>query len=69
MKIRLTGVLLLGRSQRVVDTILQAFQICAASQGCMNNITIGDLNFGYYETVAGGSGAVSTVVIQWNLML
>lgn len=25
----------------------------------MNNITIGDLNFGYYETVAGGSGAVS----------
>lgn len=49
----------LYRSQRVVDTILEAFQVCAASQGCMNNITIGDSRFGYYETVAGGSGAVS----------
>jgi len=47
-------------SQRIVDTILDAFQICAASQGCMNNITIGDLSFGYYETVAGGSGAGPT---------
>lgn len=47
-------------SQRVVDTILEAFQTCAASQGCMNNITIGDMTFGYYETVAGGSGAVSS---------
>ena len=28
-----------------------------ASQGCCNNITFGDDNFGYYETVAGGSGA------------
>lgn len=44
-------------SQRIVDTVLKAFQVCAASQGCMNNITIGDDNFGYYETVAGGSGA------------
>lgn len=49
-------------SQRIVDTIFQAFQICAASQGCMNNITIGDSKFGYYETVAGGSGAVSIVL-------
>lgn len=48
----------------MVDTILQAFQICAASQGCMNNITIGDLRFGYYETVAGGSGAVSIALID-----
>ncbi|XP_037051875.1 5-oxoprolinase [Bradysia coprophila] len=47
-------------SQRVVDTILEAFQVCAASQGCMNNITIGDSQFGYYETVAGGSGAGPT---------
>lgn len=59
----------LNRSQRVVDTILQAFQICAASQGCMNNITIGDLHFGYYETVAGGSGAVSIALIQSILFL
>ncbi|XP_055614300.1 5-oxoprolinase [Uranotaenia lowii] len=44
-------------SQRIVDTVLKAFQTCAASQGCMNNITIGDEQWGYYETVAGGSGA------------
>lgn len=44
-------------SQRVVDVILRAFEACAASQGCCNNITFGDENFGYYETVAGGSGA------------
>ncbi|XP_055389292.1 5-oxoprolinase isoform X2 [Condylostylus longicornis] len=44
-------------SQRVVDVVLKAFRICAASQGCMNNITIGDDTWGYYETVAGGSGA------------
>lgn len=49
-------------SQRVVDVILRAFQACAASQGCCNNITFGDDNFGYYETVAGGSGAGPT----WN---
>lgn len=41
-------------SQRIVDVILAAFQVCAASQGCMNNITFGDEQFGYYETVAGG---------------
>lgn len=29
-------------------------------QGCMNNITFGDENVGYYETVAGGAGAVSS---------
>lgn len=46
-------------SQRVVDVILRAFSACAASQGCMNNITFGDANVGYYETVAGGAGAVS----------
>lgn len=44
-------------SQRIVDTVLKAFQVCAASQGCMNNITIGDEQWGYYETVAGGAGA------------
>lgn len=44
-------------SQRVVDTILKAFRVCAASQGCMNNITFGDEQWGYYETVAGGAGA------------
>ena len=45
-------------SQRVVDVVLKAFGACAASQGCMNNITFGDESMGYYETVAGGTGAV-----------
>ncbi|KAF8783126.1 5-oxoprolinase like protein [Argiope bruennichi] len=44
-------------SQRVVDVIFKAFKTCAASQGCMNNITFGDERVGYYETVAGGAGA------------
>ena len=41
----------------MVDVILRAFEACAASQGCCNNITFGDEKFGYYETVAGGAGA------------
>ena len=45
-------------SQRVTDVILKAFGVCAASQGCMNNITFGDETHGYYETVAGGAGIV-----------
>ncbi|XP_044860743.1 5-oxoprolinase [Mauremys mutica] len=44
-------------SQRVVDVIFRAFGACAASQGCMNNVTFGNEDFGYYETVAGGAGA------------
>ncbi|CAN8065383.1 unnamed protein product [Agarophyton chilense] len=44
-------------SQRVTDVILGAFGACAASQGCMNNITFGDETMGYYETIGGGSGA------------
>ena len=47
-------------SQRIVDVVFRAFSACAASQGCMNNITFGDDNFGYYETVAGGAGAGPT---------
>lgn len=47
-------------SQRVVDVVLKAFSVCAASQGCMNNLTFGDKEFGYYETIAGGSGAGPT---------
>ncbi|KAK8969498.1 5-oxoprolinase [Platanthera guangdongensis] len=49
-------------SQRVTDVILTAFQACACSQGCMNNLTFGDNSFGYYETIGGGSGAGPT----WN---
>jgi N-methylhydantoinase B len=56
-------------SQRIVDTLLKALaqavpeKIPAASQGTMNNLTIGGIDtrtgaeFAYYETVAGGMGA------------
>jgi N-methylhydantoinase B/oxoprolinase/acetone carboxylase alpha subunit len=30
----------------------------------MNNLTLGEETWGYYETVAGGSGAVSVVIIK-----
>ncbi|MBC8353513.1 MAG: hydantoinase B/oxoprolinase family protein [Planctomycetes bacterium] len=44
-------------SQRVVDVLLGAFGIAAASQGTMNNLLFGDESFGYYETIGGGAGA------------
>ncbi|MFZ9887213.1 MAG: hydantoinase B/oxoprolinase family protein [Myxococcota bacterium] len=44
-------------SQRIVDVLLAAFGLQAASQGTMNNLTLGDETFGYYETSAGVSGA------------
>ena len=54
-------------SQRIVDVVLGALshafseKIPAASQGTMNNITIGGMDgerpFAYYETIAGGMGA------------
>lgn len=44
-------------SQRLVDTLLKAFGLAACSQGTMNNILFGNDRFGYYETVAGGTGA------------
>ncbi|BBO90319.1 hydantoinase B/oxoprolinase family protein [Desulfosarcina ovata] len=47
-------------SQRVVDVVLKAFGVVAASQGCMNNFTFGNDRFGYYETIAGGAGAGPT---------
>lgn len=47
-------------SQRITDVVLTAFQACACSQGCMNNLTFGDDTFGYYETIGGGSGAGPT---------
>ena len=46
-------------SQRVVDVVLGALGIAAASQGTMNNLTFGDDTFGYYETICGGSGATA----------
>jgi N-methylhydantoinase B len=56
-------------SQRIVDVLLRALsqaipeRIPAASQGTMNNLTIGGMDpasgaeFSYYETIAGGMGA------------
>ena len=44
-------------SQRVVDVLLGALGVAAASQGTMNNLTFGDETFGYYETICGGAGA------------
>jgi 5-oxoprolinase (ATP-hydrolysing) len=55
-------------SQRITDVVLKAFNACAASQGCCNNLSFGvggkdpitgevKKGWGYYETIAGGSGA------------
>lgn len=47
-------------SQRIVDVLLGAFGIMAASQGTMNNLLFeieGETT--YYETIAGGAGAMS----------
>jgi 5-oxoprolinase (ATP-hydrolysing) len=46
-------------SQRIVDVLLGALGIAAASQGTMNNVIFGDESFGYYETICGGSGATA----------
>ncbi len=51
-------------SQRVVDVLLGAAGRAAASQGTMNNLTFGNERFGYYETIAGGSGAGPTFAGQ-----
>lgn len=44
-------------SQRLTDTLLKAFGLAAGSQGTMNNVLFGNDRFGYYETLAGGTGA------------
>ena len=44
-------------SQTVVDTILAALDVQAASQGTMNNLTFGNTEYQYYETLCGGTGA------------
>ena len=47
-------------SQRVVDVLLGALGLAAASQGTMNNLVFGNSSFGYYETICGGAGATAT---------
>ena len=44
-------------SQRLTDVLLEAFGLAANGPGTMNNFLFGDESFGYYETLAGGSGA------------
>lgn len=44
-------------SQRLVDTLLRALSLCACSQGTMNNVIFGNSDYGYYETIGGGTGA------------
>ncbi|MHA1908327.1 MAG: hydantoinase B/oxoprolinase family protein [Candidatus Thorarchaeota archaeon] len=58
-------------SQRIVDTVLGALssivpeRVPAASQGTMNNLTIGGVDprshkqFSFYETIGGGAGATN----------
>jgi 5-oxoprolinase (ATP-hydrolysing) len=43
-------------SQRIVDVVLRAFNACAASQGCTNNLTFG----------AGGKDAKGNVAAGWG---
>jgi N-methylhydantoinase B len=48
-------------SSRVVDVVMRAFgqaiDVPAQGQGTMNNVTLGNERFTYYETIGGGQGA------------
>ncbi|HEX4080277.1 MAG TPA: hydantoinase B/oxoprolinase family protein [Rhizomicrobium sp.] len=44
-------------SQAVVDALFGALGVMAAAQGTMNNLTFGNANYQYYETICGGAGA------------
>ena len=44
-------------SQVVTDALYGALGLQAAAQGTMNNLTFGNGDFQYYETVCGGAGA------------
>jgi N-methylhydantoinase B len=47
-------------SSRIVDTVMHAFgraiEVPAQGQGTMNNVTLGNDRFTYYETIGGGQG-------------
>jgi N-methylhydantoinase B len=51
-------------SSRVVDVVMRAFgeaiAVPAQGQGTMNNLTLGNERFTYYETIGGGQGACPT---------
>jgi N-methylhydantoinase B len=48
-------------SSRIVDVVMRAFgeaiDVPAQGQGTMNNVTLGNDSFTYYETIGGGQGA------------
>jgi N-methylhydantoinase B len=48
-------------SSRIVDVVMRAFgeaiEVPAQGQGTMNNVTLGNDRFTYYETIGGGQGA------------
>jgi len=46
-------------SQHVVDALYAALGVMANAQGTMNNLTFGDAQRQYYETICGGAGATA----------
>ena len=44
-------------SQAVTNALFGALGVLAAAQGTMNNLTFGDAEHQYYETICGGAGA------------
>ena len=44
-------------SQALTDALYGALGVMAAAQGTMNNLSFGNSNHQYYETIGGGSGA------------
>ena len=46
-------------SQHLVDALYQALGVMANAQGSMNNVTFGDEDKQYYETLCGGAGATA----------
>lgn len=47
-------------SQALCDLLFEVFGFCAHAQGTMNNFSMGNASFQYYETIGGGSGASCT---------
>ena len=46
-------------SQHIVDALYAALGVMANGQGSMNNVTFGDAERQYYETLCGGTGATA----------
>ena len=44
-------------SQALTDALYGALGVMAAAQGTMNNLSFGNTDYQYYETIGGGSGA------------